>query len=194
MAFFLNYTFERGVDKNMLELGKHEVSAVLAPKCINLKRIEARDRRLAAIHEAAHHIIAIHRGMHEVDSWIERVGDPTRYRSAWGGHCRWRNPSPGSSRRDAMIGVAGMVAENLWKAGNDPDRMDDIYDLLDDPNCMSESDWRNAGLEYGAALTETQWREIEAVIDLLRGPLWSELLRRARTLIIESRDTYVWGG
>ena len=62
----------------------------------------------------------------------------------------------GISRRDTMIGVAGMVAENLWKAGNDPDRMDDIYDLLDDPNCMSESDWRNGGLDCGAGLTETR--------------------------------------
>ena len=45
-----------------------------------------------------------------------------------------------------MIGVAGMIAENLWKARNDLGLMDSIYDLLDDPNCMSESDWRNAGL------------------------------------------------
>jgi hypothetical protein len=89
-----------------------------------------------------------------------------------------------------MIGVAGMVAENLWKAGNDPDRMDGIYDLLDDPNCMSESDWYNVGLDYDAVLTETQWREIEAVIDLLCGPLRLELLGQARKLIIESRDTY----
>lgn len=68
-----------------------------------------------------------------------------------------------------MIGVAGMVAENLWKAGNDPDRMDDIYDLLDDPNCMSESDWRNGGLDCGAGLTETQQHEIESVIDCCAG-------------------------
>ena len=167
---------------------KHEASAVVATKSIKLKRMEARDRRLAAIHEAAHHTIARHRGMHEVESWIERVGDPTLYDTSWVGHCRWRNPSPGSSRRDTMIGVAGMVAENLWKAGNDPDRMDDIYDLLDDPNCMSESDWCEAGLDCGAVLTETQWRQIEAVIDLLCGPLRSELLGQARTLIIESRD------
>ena len=80
-----------------------------------------------------------------------------------------------------MIGVAGMVAENLWKAGNDPDRMDNIYDLLDDPNCMSESDWRNAGLIHGAAITDNPTARIEAVIDLLSGPLWSELLRQART-------------
>ena len=161
----------------------------VATKRINLK-LEARDRRLAAIHEAAHHVIARHRGMHEVESWIERVGDTTVHETSWVGHCRWRNPSQGSSRRDTMIGVAGMVAENLWKAGNNPDRMDDIYDLLDDPNCMSKSDWRNGGLDCGAGLTETQQHEIESVIDLLCGPLRSELLAQARNLIIESRDIY----
>jgi hypothetical protein len=178
----------------MLELRKHEASAVLPTKGINLKRIEARDRRWAAIHEAGHDTMARHRGMREVDSWIERVDDPTYCEKSWVGHCELRNPYPGSSRSDIMIGVAGMIAEYLWKAGNDPDRMDDIYDLLDDPDCMSESDWRMAGLDCGAVLTETQRREIEAVIDLLSGPLWSELLGQARTLIIESRDIYVWGG
>ena len=68
--------------------------------------------------------------------------------------------------------------------------MDDIYDVLDDPNCMSESDWRNAGLDYGAGFTETQRHEIESVIDLLCGPLRSELLAQARKLIIKSRDIY----
>jgi hypothetical protein len=92
-----------------------------------------------------------------------------------------------------MIGVAGMIAENLWKARNDPGLMDSIYDLLDDPNCMSESDWRNAGLDCDNGWTKTQHRQIEAVIDLLSGPLWSELLGQARKLIIESRDSYVWG-
>jgi hypothetical protein len=179
----------------MLELGsqpdsKHEASRLAATKGISLKRIEVQDRRLAAIHEAAHHIIACHRGMQEVDSWIRRVDDPTLYDESWVGHCRWRNPSPGSNRYDTMIGVAGMVAANLWKAGNDPERMDDIFDLLDDPNCMSESDWCHAGLDCGAVLTETQWREIEAVIDLLCGPLRLALLGQARKLIIESRDSY----
>ena len=176
----------------MLELSKQEAS--LATKSINLKRIEARDRRLAAIHEAGHHVIARHRGMREVDSWIERVGDPTRYETSWVGHCRWRNPTRGSRRSDTMIGVAGMIAENLWKSRNDPGLMDSIYDLLDDPNCMSESDWRNAGIDCDNGWTKTtQHRQIEAVIDLRSGPLWSELLRRARKLIIESRDSYVLG-
>jgi hypothetical protein len=174
----------------MLELSKHEPS--LAAKGINLRRIEAQDRRRAAIHEAAHHVIARCFGMLDVDSWIERVGDPTYGEKSWIGHCEWRNSSPGSSQHDTMIGVAGLIAVNLWEAANDPDRMGYIYDFLDDPDCMSESDWHMASLKCGAVVTETQRREIEAVIDLLSGPLWSELLRQARTLIIESRDSYVW--
>ena len=91
-----------------------------------------------------------------------------------------------------MIAVAGMIAEELWKAGNDPNRMDSIYDLLDDPNRMSESDWRNAGLIHDAGLTNAQLRAIEAVIDLLSRPLLSELLRQARRLISETRDSYTY--
>ena len=41
---------------------EHEASVAVATKSTNLKQIEARDRRLAAIHEAAHHVIARHRG------------------------------------------------------------------------------------------------------------------------------------
>lgn len=179
----------------MLELdsqtdGEYETLSATTTTSINLKRLEARDRRLAAIHEAGHHVIARHRGMREVDSWIERAGEPTRYETSWVGHCRWRNPTRGSRRSDTMIGVAGMIAENLWKARNDLGLMDSIYDLLDDPNCMSESDWRNAGIDCDTGWTKTQHRQIEAVIDLLSGPLRSELLRQARKLIIESRDIY----
>jgi hypothetical protein len=86
-----------------------------------------------------------------------------------------------------MIGVAGMVAEALWKAGNDPCRMDSISDMLDDPNCMSESDWRAAGIDHDSGWTTTQGRAIERVIDLLSGPLRAELLAQARKLIFESR-------
>jgi hypothetical protein len=167
---------------------KHELSRIVAAKTLNLKQMEARDRRRAAIHEAGHHVMACYRGKLEVYSWIERAGDPTRYESSWIGHCRWRIPHPGSLEQDVMIGVAGMIAEQLWLAGNDPDRMDNIYDLMDDPNCMSESDWCGAGIDRDAGLTEVQCPQIEAAIDLLSGPLWSELLRQARRLIVESRD------
>jgi hypothetical protein len=176
----------------VLELGSqpdsnHETSGVTATKSIGLKRQEARDRRLAAIHEAGHHIIARHRGMHVIGSWIERAGDPTRGTSAWGGRCRWHNASRTSKVTRCMIGVAGMVAEALWKAGNDPCRMDSISDILDDPNCMSESDWRTAGIDPDSGWTTTQERAIERVTDLLRGPLRVELLAQARKLIFESR-------
>ena len=169
---------------------KNEASRAIARKAFNLRRIDARDRRLAAIHEAGHHVIARYHGMDEVESWIERVGDPTVYNNAWVGRTRWLRPSDESSRRDAMIALAGMVAENQWRGINDPDRIGDIYDLLDDPDCMSETDWCTAGMDHGARLTETQMQDIESVIDLLSGPLWSKLLRQARRLITESRDHY----
>ena len=87
-----------------------------------------------------------------------------------------------------MIGVAGMLAETLWKARNDYICIDDIFDLLGDPNCMSPSDWCQAGLDRDAGFTHEQQRQIEAAFDLLRGPLWAELLAQARKLVIESRD------
>jgi hypothetical protein len=121
---------------------------------INLKRIEARDRRRAAVHEAGHHVMARYRGMCEVDSWIERVGDPTPYEKSWVGHCSYRNPHPEAHQHDVMIGVAGVIAAALWDAGNDLEQMDDLYDLLDDPYCMSASDWSLAGLSPNAGFTK----------------------------------------
>jgi hypothetical protein len=59
---------------------------------------------------------------------------------------------------------------------------------MDDPRCMSESDWRGAGLNPDAGFAEEQQRQIEAVIDLLSGPLWSQLPGKARNLIIESHN------
>ena len=89
-----------------------------------------------------------------------------------------------------MIGVAGMMAETLWKARNDLICIDDVFDLLDDQNCMSDSDWCQAGLDRDAGFTDEQRRQIEVAFDLLRGPLWSELLRQARKLIV-SRVTSI---
>jgi hypothetical protein len=84
-----------------------------------------------------------------------------------------------------MLGIAGMIAEAVW---DDPDMLDCVDDLLLDPECMSESDRRKAGLDFDERLNEEQRCQIEAVIDLLRGPLRSELFRQARKIIVEARD------
>jgi hypothetical protein len=172
---------------------QHDQALMLAPdllpdtKIWPPKRLEAWDRRRAAIHEAGHHVMACYRGMEEVDSWIERVGDPTLYEKSWVGRCRWHRPHPEAGQHDVMIAIAGLIAEALWRAGDDLEPMD-IYDMLDDPYCMSESDWQGAGLNPDVGFTRKQQREIDEAFDLLRGPLWPELLRQARTLIIESRE------
>ena len=138
------------------------------------------------MHEGGHHVMLRHRGIYEVDSWIERVGDPTLYERAWIGRCRWRKPHPDG--RDLMIGVAGMMAETLWKARNDLICIDDVFDLLDDQNCISDLDWCQKRVsDRDAGFTDEQRRQIEVAFDLLRGPLWSELLRQARKLIVELR-------
>ena len=88
-----------------------------------------------------------------------------------------------------MIAVAGAVAEACWQ-----DRA--IWSVTDewdwcDPAVMSESGWRFAGCPVGEP-NQALFAAIDKVGALLwsdGGPLWGELIRTARDLIVGSRDT-----
>ena len=81
-----------------------------------------------------------------------------------------------------MLGCAGAVAELCWQH-------EDIHlDYWIEADRMSESDWRLAGCPLGEpddmcieALEELQYLLSED------GPLWSDLLRQARQLIVDAR-------
>jgi hypothetical protein len=76
-------------------------------------RIEARDRRLSAIHEAGHAVIARHIGVHVEWAEISRNDPEDERERAWIGRCRFYRPRPVSRARRLMIGIAGAIAEHV---------------------------------------------------------------------------------
>jgi hypothetical protein len=142
------------------------------PKCM-----EARDRRLAAIHEAGHKVVAHHLGVPTRGAKIWRRGAPSLRGRSWGGQIGIA-AAPAAKRRCAA--VAGAIAEAAWTGDDEPD----FYD----PGTMSLTDWKQAGVEPGDG--DALLDAADAVFALLRrgGPLWSALLREARQLMLDGRD------
>jgi hypothetical protein len=118
------------------------VSGKLSRKAI---RVISRDRRMAAIHEAGHMVVASSFGV-LCQAWIVPVLGSERWQKMWVGQCCFSGKKP-TKQHQRMIAVAGAVAEACWQ-----DRM--IWDVADewdwyDPDVMSESDWRFAGCLVG---------------------------------------------
>jgi hypothetical protein len=141
------------------------------------RRIEARSRRLAAVHEAGHLVIAAHHlGIVPLDTRIWRDAD-----GSWNGYTEREGwPRPGSRQR-RLIAVAGVVAEAAWLGAEDATEVKAIL--------MNASDWEPlrlpGDLRGGAILLRT----LHEVFQLLRrgGPLWPILVREARKLLIKAR-------
>lgn len=101
---------------------------------------------------------------------------------AWIGRVQYRGLDVLSSLERRMLGCAGAAAELCWQH-------EDIHpDHWIEAERMSESDWRLAGCEPGEP-DDTCIEAIEELQYLLAedGPLWSDLLRQARRLIVEAR-------
>jgi hypothetical protein len=157
------------------------------------RRLAAKDRRFAAIHEAGHVVIAQWARCcplpgWPVNAWIAPTGEmpPDRpdvngfvvYKQTWVGRAEY--PSHGypalSHKRRRMIGVAGAVAEQVWEQRFDDDPYLDLWEVAD---AMSNTDWYdepgNWSRKYSTAANQ--------VFHLLRNELWPELIRTSRTLI-----------
>jgi len=149
---------------------------VAAVDARRLARIEARDRRRAAIHEAGHVVIAGRVGV-EAAAHIFRhpTADPG-LESTWGGLASIYS-KPSRPHR-AMIGVAGAVAEHVWSGELDFLR-DGGEAVWWDAAAMSDTDWRLAGCAPGEPNAKFL-RVVEKVIDLLDGPLRADLYALAR--------------
>ena len=149
---------------------------------VNPKRVMARDRRLAAVHEAGHVVVAARFGLYAASAWISRAESPMPDERAWIGRVQFPGLDHLSSLERRMLGCAGAAAELRWQH-------EDIHpDHGIEADRMSESDWRLAGCPLGEpddmcleALEELQYLLSED------GPLWSDLLRQARQLIVDAR-------
>lgn len=154
-------------------------------------RISARDRRGAAIHEAGHVTIGRHIGLVGLSARIERNLDGDKFNKLWIGRTRYLPPSAIGrnlpQKKQALVAVAGSVAEFCWEGVNFADTLTDY--VWEDPNTMSDTDWAGCGCDPGNP-TRQALRAIETVFSLLDrqvGPLWPPLLSEARSLIKEAR-------
>jgi hypothetical protein len=156
---------------------------------LDLKRIMARDRRLAAIHEAGHVTMARHLGALFAVAWLEKAAgtadSDVRFEKLWTGHTNYYFHKTPSRRKIAMFAVAGAVAEHCWQRIS----FDDALDSWDEPEVMSESDWAGTGCTPGEP-SSNLLRIIEhtfSLFDSETGILWPALIKEARWLM-DTRD------
>lgn len=143
------------------------------------RRIIAHDRRMAAVHEAGHVVVAMHLGVDVLDADIRpNPTDNIRFEKSYLGRATYAQPSDSEQAR--LIAVAGMVAEEVWKAHGPA--YEHWWDHMCDPACMSHSDWVGTGCKPGEpddALIEAA----ETVEDLLGRELLPKLTALSRRLI-----------
>jgi hypothetical protein len=150
----------------------------------------ARDRRMAAIHEAGHMVAARRRRVEAYAIiWPNDTGDP--FIKTWLGRAAFgRGVDRASDGTHRFIGVAGAVAEFCWLEARNGDEADiDCVWTWEDPEVMSPSDWRFARAEPGEPDPRFM-RAVERVYAEFNprdGALWQEVCRVARGLIVESR-------
>ena len=146
-------------------------------------RTMARDRRMAAIHEAGHVVISRRAGLLVESAWIEPTDNPVwPDEKTWIGHTRLGSSLTKCAPHERrMIGVAGAVAEAVW-SGDDVDE-EEQWQWRE---VMSESDWHIVGCAPGDP-DEACFAAINQTATLLAGSLRRPLLREARRLIVESR-------
>ncbi|EBU7498354.1 hypothetical protein DK058_26140, partial [Salmonella enterica subsp. enterica serovar Typhi] len=147
----------------------------LAIDKMTINRINARDRRKAAIHEAGHMVVASALGYYP-RGWIfenEHVSDPLDQKM-WGGRTTIRGLVDLDDRK--LIGVAGFVAETIWDCVEDVD----LGDMLAwDQNMMSSSDWQMCGAEPGECKEDIE-ESAKKAHALLAGQHRKHLFRIAR--------------
>ena len=153
-------------------------------------RMEAYDRRLAAIHEAGHAVMATHLG-YESHAWIHRNDTyAPRDEKTWLGHMTMRS-MPGAGHPHARrVAVAGMVAETLWKNGHDEDYLEwyGWEDYLQDDACMSYADWRLADCNPGEP--DEGLYDVTAEVAAIIIHLWLPLTDFSRTLMQGSGEIH----
>lgn len=104
------------------------------------------------------------------------------FEKTWIGQCRGLDLRSLSETELRMFGIAGYVAEAIWRN----EWLDGDMDMaLSDYDCLSDSDKRACG-PLGEPL-ERAARQVGKLFDRDSGKLWPDVLRVARQLILESR-------
>lgn len=142
-------------------------------------RMMAHDRRMAAVHEAGHAVMAMHLGLDVLDAAIypNRTEDIFSEKSYVG---RTTYDRPTNLEQNRLISVAGMVAEHVWKARGPA--YEYWWDVICDPACMSDTDWAGTGCEPGEP-DDDLIEAAEAALTLLAGELQPQLTALSRKLI-----------
>jgi hypothetical protein len=162
----------------------------MSDRRLRLRRIEARDRRMAAIHEAGHLTMARHVGLHAASASLEKIQDASTSimdTRLWVGKTRYLQSGiigkPLSYRKMAMFAVAGAVAESCWQRESFDEEF--WYDDM----AMSVSDWAGCKCEPGNPSPKLLKiiAETYSLFDYQTGQLWPVLLREAHRLIKSSR-------
>jgi hypothetical protein len=145
-------------------------------------RREAYDRRLTAIHEAGHFVVACHFGF-EAFARIWANYDGRTDEVFYLGRCHWWATDSVTPIKERMIGVAGAVAQKVW---DDPDGISELFEgSYWDKRVMSSSDWMSCGCEPGFP----DWYLIQAAERVARlfNPasckLWPIVVRLSRDII-----------
>jgi hypothetical protein len=145
------------------------------------QRISAWERRKAAIHEAGHAVVGFSFGLAHT-ARIFPNDNPTPEDRTWLGQTTFYTAAPGHLEA-RMIACAGAAAECGWMG----EEVDDIF--WQDPDMMSPTDWQMAGCEPGE-VDDLLCEAIYKVGPLVSrgGPLWGDLMHRARLLIRSARE------
>jgi hypothetical protein len=145
------------------------------------RRRIARDRRVAAIHEASHWLVALLRGFDDAIAIIEPCEEPPTpeyedYLRTWVGRTEYpKSGRPLTPADQLHISVAGAVGQIIDSGGNWRNREYWISDF------MSEDDWRETGCAQGKPDRKFM-RAVGRVGDLL-SENWLDVCRHARILI-----------
>jgi hypothetical protein len=145
---------------------------------LSSRKLEALDRRAAAVHEAGHVVIGREVGIKALSARIFRIGDgDISNNKTWGGQTRYSAPERLSQHKWAMFAVAGTVGELCWRREEDWD--------WEDPAALSPTDWAGCGCEPGAP-SRAMLKAIDMTVALLtpdEGRLWPQLIKEARWLM-----------
>ena len=149
-------------------------------------RDSAKDRRLAAVHEAGHVIVARQLGIRVMHKEIRKIEPKDSTEKEWIGSVQCLTEGVVASKRK-MVGVAGLVAEACWNGKN----FDHLFDAIADcPEYMSQSDWDLSDCLPGEP-SKQFCDAMEQAFELLNretGKLWKSLLAEARGLIVQTRQ------